>query len=599
MTLRIRLLILVSLIASATVALVTWTAVLTTRRTFESLDDQRTAASVAQFRREFQRRGEDVVRRVAGIAQADSTLQMAIALGRPEADLSPYVEYAAGIAAVHGLDFLEILGADGTIVSSAQWPARFGYKAPWAAQNVDWNRQGYFLRGEETPDEQALALVAVRSVAVGDKRLYVVGGYKLGREFLGSLVLPSGMRVVLYRGSAAEVSSRDLVTASTALADPAMIAPLVREVKARGGETTQTVSSPDGPETFHAIPLIGRENNLLGVLLVGSSRRELVGLVSRIRLIGLCVGGMGILLAVAMSFWLSTRVTRPVEKLAQAARAVAAGKWDSRVEVASGDEIGELAGAFNTMTRQLLDQRDRLIQTERVAAWRELARRLAHELKNPLFPLQITIENLQRAKEQAPEQFEEVFRESTGTLLTQLGNLKTIIGRFSDFARMPPPEMERVDLNALVRETVQLFDAQLHVPGRIPIVPCMVLDGDVAPLRADPEQLKRMLQNLLLNAIDAMPTGGTLTVRTMSSNGAVNLEVSDTGAGLTTEECERLFTPYYTTKQHGTGLGLAIVQSVVSDHAAKIAVESQPGRGTTFRITFWAPTTFVGAKDHP
>ena len=109
--------------------------------------------------------------------------------------------------------------------------------------------------------------------------------------------------------------------------------------------------------------------------------------------------------------------------------------------MASRDEVGQLARDFNGMTEQLVEQRDRMIQAERVAAWRELARRLAHELKNPLFPLQITIENLQRVARARPEQFDEVFRESTTTLLAELANLKTIIGRFSDFAKMPAPQL--------------------------------------------------------------------------------------------------------------------------------------------------------------
>jgi two-component system, NtrC family, nitrogen regulation sensor histidine kinase NtrY len=101
---------------------------------------------------------------------------------------------------------------------------------------------------------------------------------------------------------------------------------------------------------------------------------------------------------------------------------------------------------------------------------------------------------------------------------------------------------------------------------------------------ADPEQIGRALQNLVLNAVDAMPEGGVLTVRTVKANGSARLEVSDTGEGLTPEECDRLFTPYYTTKTHGTGLGLAIVQSVVSDHGGRISVVSERGKGATFRI---------------
>ena len=226
------------------------------------------------------------------------------------------------------------------------------------------------------------------------------------------------------------------------------------------------------------------------------------------------------------------------------------------------------------------------MQTERVAAWRELARRLAHELKNPLFPLQITVENLQRARDASPDQFDEVFRESTATLIAELQNLKTIISRFSDFAKMPAPQLEAVDLNEVARETARFIEPQLQAPGRPPITARLNLDEDLPPVSADPEQLRRALRNLVLNAMDAMPKGGSLSLRTLRRNGRVAIEVADTGEGLTKEECERLFTPYYTTKRHGTGLGLAIVQSVVSDHNASIAVESEPGRGATFRIEF-------------
>ncbi len=586
MTFRVRLLILISLAVGITAGLVTWIAATRMRRAYESLDDQRTASSVAQFRREFQRRGEEVVRRVAGIAGAESIVRLAIASSRRDADLSAYVDEAANLAAINSLDFLELMDSEGLIISSAQWPARFGYRVEWIIQSADWNAEGYFLKSEELPEGIVLSLVAVRAVSVGDRKLYIVGGSRLGKEFLSSLVLQSGVRVLLYPNLSEHFSPQSFIADSGTVREPEKLGPLVKKVMATSTEASQTISWQDGPETVHAIPLHGRVRNLLGMFLVGSSRRELMRLVNNIRLTGIISAVIGIMFGITLSYWVSRQVTRPVGELVRGARKVAQGNWDTRVEVSSKDEIGELAGAFNVMTHQLTDQRDRLVQAERVAAWRELARRLAHELKNPLFPLQITIENLQRAKEKAPEQFEEVFRESTGTLLAQLSNLKTIIGRFSDFAKMPHPQIEAVDLNELIRGTVQLYDAQFHDPERPAIQANLRLDDSLDPINADPEQLRRVLQNLLLNAIDAMPQGGTVTLSTHKENGAAQLEISDTGQGLTKEECSRLFTPYYTTKQHGTGLGLAIVQSVISDHGAKISVESEPGQGTTFRIVF-------------
>ncbi|HXN80095.1 MAG TPA: ATP-binding protein [Steroidobacteraceae bacterium] len=560
---------------------------LATRQMFEQQDTQHTEALVAQFQREFAHRGQELVRRVKNIADGEATVRMAIDLSRPQADASLYVNDALGLASNHQLDFLELLGSDGAIISSAQWPARFGYRNDWVAQPEDWAARGAFLKREEVPDGTALALLAVSVVRVGDRGLYIVGGENLGPDFLASLVLPAGMRALLYRNLNDTFAPAELLSSTGAVDRGEKFEPLIEQVRKQRSDVEGKIRwSVDAASTeaFHALPLFGRQNELLGVFLVGSSQRGLVQFERRIRLLAGAVAAGGLLLGMLLSWWAAARVTRPVEKLAAGAREVARGNWSARVQIHSRDEIGELASAFNRMTEQLAQQRDRLLQAERVAAWRELARRLAHELKNPLFPLQITVENMRRAREHSPEQFDEVFRESTETLLSELENLKTIVGRFSDFAKMPPPELHPTNVNEIVRGIVKLFEAQFGAVGRPPITPELHLDDSLPVIQADPSLLHRAIENLVLNAMDAMPSGGTLTVRTSRREQAVRIEVSDNGAGLTPEECERLFTPYYTTKQHGTGLGLAIVQSVVSDHGGTIIVESEYGAGTTFRI---------------
>jgi nitrogen fixation/metabolism regulation signal transduction histidine kinase len=319
------------------------------------------------------------------------------------------------------------------------------------------------------------------------------------------------------------------------------------------------------------------------VLLVGASRKPTLELLQHIRAIAYAVAGGGILLSILASLWVSGIFSRPVEQLAAASRAVAGGDWNVRVENTSRDELGQLAEAFNAMTSQLLEQRERLLQAERVAAWRELARRLAHELKNPLFPLQITVENLLRAHELPPAEFDEVFQESARTLLEELAHLKAIIARFSDFSKMPQPQLEAVDVNALVEKVAALHRRQVQ-EAQQGIKLELALDPSQPTALLDPELMHRVISNLLLNALDAMPNGGVMKLATSGDAESIEIAVSDTGVGLTPEERERLFTPYYTSKHHGTGLGLAIVQSVVSDHHGSVSVNSEPGRGTTFTL---------------
>jgi two-component system nitrogen regulation sensor histidine kinase NtrY len=567
------------------VGAVTWIVSAMTRRAFERASNDQTAALVAQFRREFSRRGDEVVHRVETVAASDAATRMALAVSRGSADYSSFVNEAKALADNQQLDFLEFVDNTGVILSSAQRPAKFGYKEASLPLGTP---KDAFLRQEELPDGVALSLSAIRQVQVGDKPLFVIGGRRLDQDFMRSLELPTGMRAILYPNLAKGFYPDLLIAPSGNVEQPKLLAPLIVQVQQQRQDATAILHWSDAAmddESVHAIPLNGEDSNqLLGILLVGNARRPYVELRNSIRSAALVAGSVGIILAILFSGWASSRVTRPVERLADAAREVAAGNWNTQVEVSSSDELGALAESFNRMTGELLEQRERLVQAERVAAWRELARRLAHELKNPLFPLQLTVENLVRAREQSPEQFDEVFRESSSTLLAEIANLKNIISRFSEFSRMPQPQFQRVQLNQTVQNVARLLQAQLQTPKHPPIECRLELAEALPSIAADPELLHRAFSNLALNALDAMPQGGTLTLRTRQTGDRVVVEIADTGTGLTAEECERVFTPYYTSKAHGTGLGLAIVQSIISDHGGRISVHSEPGRGTTFMI---------------
>jgi two-component system nitrogen regulation sensor histidine kinase NtrY len=592
--LRQKMLAMIAVTVMVTVAAVGWTVSLRVRRVFEKIDRERTADLVSQFRREYQHRADSVALSLARMAGSEPVTRIAFDLGHG-GDPAPYLNRAAALAQDYQLDFLEIVSSDGSIVSSAQWPARFGYKETAVTAS---NRKP-FLKEESLPDGSSqIGLFAVWALRGGEKPVYLVGGTKLDHEFLAGLPALVGTEIFLYRNFNPGFDPHSLIGVNGNVENAAPYQPLIDQSRASGQDSEAVVyptAKPEDSVDMTAIPLKIDDGKVMAVLIVANSRRGMVEVQQHIKEIAYGVAGVGILFAIAASLWITARVSRPIEQLARAAGQVADGRWETRVSIGSHDEVGLLADSFNRMTSQLVEQRDRLVQAERVAAWRELARRLAHELKNPLFPLQLTVENMVRAKRLPPEQYDEVFEESTATLMAEITNLKTIIARFSDFSKMPKPQESNLDVRDVIRGVLALFAPTLDQREQ-----SIALKTEIAPdplmVSADAELLHRALSNLVLNAIDAMPDGGTLTAIAARKGDVVQIRISDTGTGLTPEECQRLFTPYYTTKQHGTGLGLAIAQSVVADHHGTITVESVQGSGATFVIEL--PALLIASEAH-
>ncbi len=577
MNIRQRFLLMFALVVVLAVGSVSWIVSVSARDAFDQVDQQRSAVLVAQYRAEFERQSQLVARDIDRLSRADRVQRLAADVAHG-GDASQYVNEAQSFAQEYRLDYLDIVGPDGAILSSAEWPAHFGYKLPMPRES-----SSAVLRTVELPSGSAVGLIAAQRLTFADQNVWIIGGRAVDKNFLQNFVVSPGTYLWLYTVQSGEPTASNLIGESPI--DLEKLAPLLKTALS-GRDLSGPVRMSDArfdTATVQTVTLPDDGGKPGAILLVGISRRPLLELQQHIRTAAFAIAGVGILLAIVASLWLAARFTRPIEQLAEASHELAAGNWNTQVEVASHDEVGQLATAFNSMVGELQEQRDRLVQVERVAAWRELARRLAHELKNPLFPLQLTVENLTKAKRLGPQEFEEVFRESTTTLLAEITNLKTIIQRFSDFSKMPKPQLQNVNLNEAVQRVQALHEAQIAAmskPFRLAISV-----AQPAPLvLADPELLHRVLSNLVLNAIDAMPEGGTITVRTREEAGRGVVEVSDTGVGLTPEERDRLFTPYYTTKSHGTGLGLAVAQSVISDHNGSIVVQSEPGRGTTFII---------------
>jgi signal transduction histidine kinase len=302
---------------------------------------------------------------------------------------------------------------------------------------------------------------------------------------------------------------------------------------------------------------------------------------SNVRL--LVTGGL-LLLALGLAVAIGWRFTRPVGALAQAARRVAAGDLDFRVDVSHHDEIGQLASTFNEMIEELRTKRqleERLNQAERAAVIGRLTQAVAHEIRNPLNVINLSIDHV--ASKYPPE--DETKRNQLNQMLSsikdEIARLRRLLNDLLNYGRPAGLAFEPVDMRELLEETVSLVRPQAddqHVAVHVRT------DNSDTRVQGDRERLKSCLSNITINALQAMPSGGTLDANVRTSDGRVVIDIKDSGGGISEEALGKVFEPYYSTKQTGFGLGLAVTKWIIEQHRGSIEVESQVDQGTTFTV---------------
>ena len=282
-----------------------------------------------------------------------------------------------------------------------------------------------------------------------------------------------------------------------------------------------------------------------------------------------------------LGYSMAERISDPVNRLTRATRRIARGDLDARVAATSSDELRRLVEDFNTMARDLKRQRAELERTNRLEAWAEMARQVAHEIKNPLTPIQLNAEHLRRVHADRGQPLGPILAECVETILTQVKLLRQIASEFSSFASSPTARPSSVDVPELLHEVVDPYRVgladrirfDLDVPDRLP------------PVHVDRSLISRSLTNIVENALHAMPGDGTLSVMARAENQHVRIRVADTGAGMDAEALARAFEPYFSTKASGTGLGLPIAKRNVELMGGTISVTSERDRGTTVELT--------------
>lgn len=466
----------------------------------------------------------------------DHEATLADMLATPPDFNTEVVHFAESLRKRTTLQFLSVMAEGGTILSSSEHAAGFGKgdAHPGFPENTP-----AFL--EESGDPR----VALQKRAVfGGRTLLLRGGYSLQKEL--ERFVYAGVQVQIQRPNA-----------KSAL--PGINA------------FSRTMELDD----YHNQPLL--------FITIAISTKDLMEQRQRVFRSSSVLIGLTLLACLALAHLLSRWISRPLGQLTDAALLMSVGQLDVRVPKDAGGEVGELVNAFNRMGEQLQEKQQQLARTERIAAWQEIAKHLAHEIKNPLTPIRTSITNLRLALEKAPEKFPEIFMESSESVIEEVEKLRRLADEFSRFARLPAPELRPGNLNELIQKCLVLYRDQENL--NLQFTP-----GNIPDFAFDAAQISEVIHNLVRNAIDAMPGAGQLRIATSllatNEKRSILLSVEDTGGGMNEETAKQIFAPYFTTREKGTGLGLAIVQRIVIEHHGKITVQSTPGSGTRFEIFF-------------
>lgn len=479
------------------------------------------------------------------------------------------------------LEVLKALGPDGAILSSGHWPASFGALDPNFALYKSAPGRALHIVDEPTPRGSAPALERWDVGRAGAREVIVVAGRFLDVPALERMRGRTGADLVaLCRAEPTKVSS-----SSRALAVDRCIAVGPADV------LEGRAFDPDDDDVDSRLHLSAVD---LGThhLWVGLDRRSILTVRAAILRRAVAVGIASIVFAMVLGTLLATRLTRPIEQLAQQAGKLASGDLRARVPDdvrGGGREVDRLVQAFNGMAQDLEKNQTKLLQAERVSAWQEIARGLAHELKNPLTPILGAMDVVRKARKLDRPDFDAILEEQATAVVEEVMRLKELSDAFARFARLPDRKPEPLKMPELVDHAVALYATNEGISIE------RSYDPGLPEVEADKTQVGTVVTNLVKNAVEAMGGKGTLGVILRRAppgpdgrdegREIAELVIEDTGPGIAPEIADRLFTPYVTTKgSRGTGLGLALAHRIVAEHGGTIEAGRAPRGGAAFTV---------------
>lgn len=379
------------------------------------------------------------------------------------------------------------------------------------------------------------------------------------------------------------ISNADEIIASTNLTNVGKpVGPKKKEliIKAELGES---VSQEEGKAYNVILPVIAGEEHYgyihLKINTEDFSKALRMNMIKRV--IGtLMVFALGIVIAM----FLSWRYTKPIYNVVTAAKRIAAGDLNQNLITERKDEIGELTQSFNFMVQKLREKRqieERLREAEHLSGIGQLSRSIAHEIRNPLNFISLSVDHIKEKYYPDGNKDAEKFGSLILSIKQEIKRLNKLVEDFLDYGRPLKLNLQKVDIGKLLEDIIEIISAKAEAE-KINIIK----DYNSLPmLNTDPDLMKTSIFNVILNAFQAMPDGGTLTIKTEQTDGTFSMLVSDTGVGVPENELSRIFDPFFTTKKNGLGLGLAMTKRVVEEHGGKVNIQSTPGKGSRVIIT--------------
>jgi two-component system, NtrC family, nitrogen regulation sensor histidine kinase NtrY len=503
--------------------------------------------------------GQQVSDRLEIVARDPQLKRLVLLRPRGNRDLQ---EFLAERRFLLGLDFLQVVDSSGDVIADGGATSSVITLDPQdftALAHARPSRGAGPVR-ESFEGHAGLALTAVTEIRYENESVGALrGGERLDSTFLEQLKQSSGIDLVLRDGSGRTLA------ATVANADTWLLT---------AGDDVTRISNAGGSYLGRAVEIgaSGPAASIVGLISTLPSDRT----ISALETTAVLLGALGLLLAIALGVLWSSQISAPVEQLAAFSRRLSEGKWEEPLTLHSVRELETLVGALDSMRLDLTAYRTRLLASERQAAWGQMARKVAHEIKNPLTPIAISVADLKRSFEQQRPEFPAILDQAVRTVSEEVERLRRLLMEFSEFGRFPAPRFAACHTLALMADLEVLYGREA-ASGRLKFVrPASDIVFD-----ADEGQMRQALVNLVKNALEA---GGDVTITAATHDDAVEIAVADSGPGLSAEQRAQVFAPGFTTKSTGSGFGLTIVERIVSDHGGMIALDPPSRPGTTFRM---------------